>query len=430
MAINTSYSHQAFQIITAPFRAVGWVGSQIASRIDQVVTGLAFGDQFADLQHFLSHETNADRKTLWQAKVTDLTQHVQNVSFLSKTAIILHKTINKILFVRQCLLKYVIHPSIREFNYRSLLDPTLTIAQQYLTLGMNRADRMVKNKEASTINLYTDDHKQLDGYVVYADSNDHDLKKRPVVVMVPGNFAYAEGYLDLASNYAKALKVNVVLYNPRGVGKSLSQECSTQDAILDFKAAAQFAIHHVGEKNTFIYGQSLGGGISAAGLEYMKKEGSLADGVGLYVNHNSFSSLHGFLGGQSNSRLAYVISRIGLFLIGLNPLNNYNAIVNTKLADRVIVNTAGQDELMVGMGRASTFLKEHRESELVNRVSFIDIEANGHNDEDYLVQDENNVWRPTYFFDSEDQTQACNYFEAIKTWADESAQRLNKESNP
>jgi predicted RNA-binding protein YlxR (DUF448 family)/ribulose bisphosphate carboxylase small subunit len=257
---------------------------------------------------------------------------------------------------------------------------------------IQHVNQQIELGEAKRINLYTEDHRQIDGYVVYADKGKTDLKDKPILVMAQGNFMTAELAYDHAKALAKELNVNVVLYNPLGVGHSLGEQVSTGDSVSACEAAIKYALKEActsdsGKVNTSkcaVYGHSLGGGISATAVDNLIHKGMKP--LGLYVNHHSFTSLSGFVQGQVEAKtksdfvagLVEFLARMGLALIGFNNLNAKKALTNTKIANQVVVMTAGQDSLMKESGRLGNALAS---SKTVNDIMRKEVSTLGHNDE-------------------------------------------------
>ena len=98
------------------------------------------------------------------------------------------------------------------------------------------------------------------------------------MVMSQGNFMAYENAYDTAKAYATKHNINIILYNPRGVGYSLGKERNTRQAITDCKAVINYALsNYCGDdpKHLGVYGHSLGGGITATALHEMRKNENL-----------------------------------------------------------------------------------------------------------------------------------------------------------
>jgi pimeloyl-ACP methyl ester carboxylesterase len=216
---------------------------------------------------------------------------------------------------------------------------------------------------ARPLSIVTEDGVTLDGCVV--STARRSCGQRPVLVMVVGNAMYYETCLPLAATLADACKIDVLLYNGRGVGRSTGRELGTADAVRDCRAVLQHAMeryHRVG-----VYGFSLGGGISAVALKGLRREEPIAmERVSLYVNVNSFPSLHhcvggivaGVLGGlqAAGESIFGSLARGTFWLTGFDALDAQSAIAGTRLAEQVVVMCAEQDEVMRGGGRLADAL--------------------------------------------------------------------------
>lgn len=256
----------------------------------------------------------------------------------------------------------------------------------------------VKKGEAKKLNIYTKDHQQLDACVVYADKDNPQVSDKKMMVMVQGNLTSYEQAFSEAQAYAKKYGVNVLIYNPRGVGESLGKEYGTKDAVEDCKSVIKYAKDQgIDPKNLGVLGQSLGGGVSSTALKELIQEGDLPkDGVGLYINKHSFSSLHGFALGFANSKspLLLAIVKTCLTLIGFNTLNTHDNITNYQLANKVVVLTAEDDEVMTGIGKASESLQNDPKAKLketASKLQFINVKGVTHNtDEEYVTSTNSN----------------------------------------
>ncbi|HET6343380.1 MAG TPA: alpha/beta hydrolase, partial [Myxococcota bacterium] len=213
------------------------------------------------------------------------------------------------------------------------------------------------------LSVVTEDGVALDGCIVSPARPSR--RQRPVLVMVLGNAMYYETCLPLAATLADACKIEVMLYNGRGVGRSAGQETGTADAVRDCRAV----LRHAAERyhNVGVYGFSLGGGISAVALKTLRLEEPVAmECVGLYLNVNSFPSLHhcvggifaGVLGGLrvAGESIFGSLARGTFWLTGFDPLDAQAAIASTRLAEQVVVMCAERDEVMRGGGRLADAL--------------------------------------------------------------------------
>ncbi|WP_068469719.1 alpha/beta hydrolase family protein [Candidatus Protochlamydia phocaeensis] len=355
-------------------------------------------------------KTSAQLHTeLLDSKEASLKEYIATLSFSSKIKLIFLQAAAKTSLIGSAIVRNLIHPATKELTYEAISAATPEALQKakmemkkpnatkeaekaYNTLryqekvseAMRAVEEDIQLGNAERINIFTSDHQQLDGCVIYGGPNKGE--NRPVLVMSQGNLMTYELSYETAKAYAKEYGVNVVLYNPRGIGHSLGKENTTGEAVTDCKAAIEYASQRFCPDNPqklAVYGHSLGGGISATALKELIQEGALPKGgIGLYTNHHSFSSLQGFISGQANKNL-FTIGSIALKLIGLNTLDAEQAVSKNRLASKVIVATGEQDDLMKGQGRLRDRLLSIFKSEEWQKkdVSFISLNAFGHNDE-------------------------------------------------
>lgn len=300
---------------------------------------------------------------------------------------------------------------------------------------INPFDSEVKQGKAKRIAFYTDDHYKLDGCIVYGNIDEHHLKNRKIMMMALGNgFTWHQGYLH-AQLMAQIFDCNVLLYNPRGIGKSSGSIRYMQDAVEDCKAAIAYALKkactdersgQINAQQLCVYGHSLGGAISAIALEELVKEGKIdAEGVGLYINHHSFSSLSGFVKGIG--KILERPSRLFLAIANHNELKAKKAIMETKLATRVIVATGEKDTLMRKLSRLEQTLRDEevRGVSLANQVTYISIPDYGHHqEEEYLLDYEAMMINSTEeaiqslgTSNSKKLKQLATYHQIIEEWA-------------
>ena len=224
------------------------------------------------------------------------------------------------------------------------------------------------------IQVYTKDHQQLDGMVVYEGAAMD--KSKPVVVMCLGNGMLYEDVIYYAKDIARNSHVNVLLYNPRGVGLSLGEEFTLDEAVEDCKAVIKYAQNELcggDARRLGVFGLSLGGGISAEALKQLQGEKQLKK-IGLYINQNSFPSLHKFAEGSLH--LNPLLGRIALAIVGLNPLNSGHTLATRKLAKHTTVITAEHDEVMTGPGCLSDYLQSVLSSQnTTNKKAKEDVKA-------------------------------------------------------
>ncbi len=180
-------------------------------------------------------------------------------------------------------------------------------------------------------------------------------------MMSAGNGFCYEQWLAQAERIARENNVDVLLYNPRGVGLSLGAEYDTDDAVEDCKAVIKYALKDNGWDEVGVFGLSLGGGITATALREMQNEQAVGR-IGLYINCESFPSIHECLKGMTG--IPAIVCRIGLAILGINPLSGAEDLVNRELADITAVITAEEDQIMKGEGRLANYLERYKNSVL------------------------------------------------------------------
>lgn len=283
-----------------------------------------------------SDAKNDDIVEIVRLKRESLLEHIKTVSFSEKISLSLKLLVSKINLIRNLIMRQLIHPSASIKRYENLQN------HYPITVG-------------ESVTLYSKDHQQLDARIFRGGVSD---ETRPIFVMCPGNGMSYEDWLDRAQQIASDNNVDVLLYNPRGVGLSLGELHNTDEDVEDCKAAINYALDLCQDPSQVgVLGFSLGGGITATALKELLNEGKFTE-IGLYVNVNSFSSLQGFIKGQTGIPL--IIGRIALWILGINPLNAGDALIQNKLASRTVVITAENDDLMKGIGRLSDYLNESR----------------------------------------------------------------------
>lgn len=109
------------------------------------------------------------------------------------------------------------------------------------------------------------------------------VEEQKTVIIFPGNGASSFSY-DHFHKAFKNLGWNILLFDPRHVGKSQRKLATCKSTLIDGETAYQFAkAQGVKKENILLWGHSLGGGISAAVAANHKKV--------MHMNDRSFSSL-------------------------------------------------------------------------------------------------------------------------------------------
>ena len=345
-------------------------------------------------QKVTDHQTE---KMKIDQRTNELKQHLDEakLSIGDKLGILWKTTAAKMHPLRTAIMKNLIHPSTKTFTQEKLSkDEELNS----VFIDQNQMiDELVKKREVDPIKIHTEDHHQLAGWVIKASSPD-----RPTMVMVSGNLATAELIFESAQNYSKKHDINVLIYNPRGVVQSLGKERSTQQAVTDCEAATRYALENLCQndpRKLAVYGHSLGGGVTATALKRMVKKGELpSDGIGLYVNSNSFSSLQGFLKGISGTLIKNeralnhleTIFKRTLQAIRLNTLDSEKAI-KKGIARQVVIFTADNDEVILKHGRLGERFTTTEKIKVFTATMFTPNGELAHNqDHQYLQNNEYN----------------------------------------
>lgn len=109
------------------------------------------------------------------------------------------------------------------------------------------------------------------------------IEEQKTVIIFPGNGASSFSYDHFHKTF-KDLGWNILLFDPRHVGKSQRKLATCKSTIIDGETAYQFAkAQGIRKENILLWGHSLGGGISAAVAANHKKT--------MHMNDRSFSSL-------------------------------------------------------------------------------------------------------------------------------------------
>jgi hypothetical protein len=324
--------------------------AKIQNKIDRILNTFAFGNQFNQIENI--------RKVLPEIatyKKAILENHIKTVSNFSKISLGLKLKIERINIIRTIIMRTAIHPAIGAYPFEKAFNEHW------------HAKNIQTNEER--IDIFTKDHQLLDARIIYADKNKD--KNKLTVVWFTGNMGCLGMSIEEASKIARIANVNILLYNPRGVGLSLGTEYTLDEAVEDGKAVIKHAFQYLCKndpKRLGVYGLSLGGGISAAALNELQNE-KVIKKIALYVNHQSFPSLQHCVKGLKR-KVPTMITRLGLALIRTNPLNTGHVLTKKTLADETIVLTAGNDQIMKGFGRLENYLEKNANS-LTRKIEYI-----------------------------------------------------------
>lgn len=275
-----------------------------------------------------------------------------------------------------------IFPASRYLTGDSLKDRVFDHALRR-ELSFNYEERIGR---ASRIKFYTDDHIQLDGCIVYADPSNKRLSEKKMMVMVQGNFGSWQGAFTHAQAMAQKYGCNVLIYNPRGVGVSGGRAERLSDAVVDCRAAIRFALSACGDpRRVALYGHSLGGGVSAEALREMVSAGSLPEsGVGLYINHHSFTSLSDVVKNISPwTKLLGGLARTVIKKTGHINLKTKSIIQETRLAHHVVIATAEQETIVCGSSQVGPRLQKSSKP-VANDVTYVTTPYGHHEEVEYL----------------------------------------------
>jgi hypothetical protein len=322
-------------------------GEKIHEKVDAILTRLAFGNQWNQLD--IISKKNPEIAAL---KRDSLNEHIKTVSTWDKFTLALKLLAEKINFIRTILMRKIIHPATFQSTYEKT-SSTYTYYNDPQFPWINK--QPVLNGES--FDFYSKDHQQLNGMVIYADLLTRD-KNKPVVIMCLGNEQVYEDLMDEASLIAKEKNVNVVLYNARGVGLSLGEELTTDEAVEDCKAAIKYALNNFCDNDPNrlqVFGHSLGGGITVAALDELINE-KIFEKIGAYYNHRSFSSMPDLVEGIRG--ISAKIGRGVFNWLGLNPLDSAKVLSTKKVARKVYVITAKNDQVMKANGRLANYLQQ------------------------------------------------------------------------
>lgn len=367
--------------------------------------------------------------SLKSERFESLQKYRDSLSNEEKVKLIFMHALNQANIVGTLILQKLIHPATVELTKKNINEASIeklqdlvdqekdtTTMRHLLSIKekMQLVNQDVIAGRAERIHFYTKDHQQLDGCIIYGKGEVD--KSKPVMLMSQGNFMTYEAGYQTAKAYADKHNVNVALYNPRGVGNSLGTERNVKQAVEDCKAFIKFtsenycsSLNAKGEKQIdfnklAVYGHSLGGGISAEALKELILEGFMpATGVGLYINHHSFSSLSGYTTTQVESKTApyfkgkfarialNIIHKILSFSIKAfegSDLDASKVLQKHQIANQSIIVTGEKDTMMTGLGR----LRERLQAILTQlekedkKLVFINANTMEHNDEDEYAE--------------------------------------------
>lgn len=278
--------------------------------------------------------------TLYRERAEAVTQHFNALTTWQALGVVASRLFDTVWFARG-LLNGMIHPATTA--YRAPVLP-----------GDRYAEQLVTEKMAERVHFFTRDHVLLDGLLV----GPRDDQARPVLVLGLPNMMSYQAFVHDAASLADSRNVRVLLYNDRGIGRSLGTQHSTGQAVRDCRAALNFAYSRSGDQGIEVFGMSLGGGVTARALAQAQAAGEFTwRDVRRYVNCHSFSSLSKCIGGLMGAWVG-VLARGVFALTGMDNLDTLHALRTRRLARQVVVLTAQDDEVMTKAARLGEALAD------------------------------------------------------------------------
>jgi pimeloyl-ACP methyl ester carboxylesterase len=193
------------------------------------------------------------------------------------------------------------------------------------------------------------------------------LESSKWIVLYNGNGMLYENWMNSVRNqYPKEVSDthNFILFNYRGVGDSQGFPNTARDLVLDGITPID-SLKKMGVKDSNIYleGISLGGGISAQAASHhpkvnaanLKSFSSMANLLNGVV-HNSLVEKHKWSSCAAKS-LAWVISGLAGHILSTMGWEIDSAKAWPKIQGKKRIETANQDQLMIGDGRLANYLK-------------------------------------------------------------------------
>ena len=238
---------------------------------------------------------------------------------------------------------------------------------------------------ARRICFFTGDpaHALLDGLVVEPPSQAAP-GPRPTMVVVMGFALTYEMAYPQARQFAEQLGLRVLLYNSRGVGRSLGTQPSIRCAIDDYIAAIRYAQRELGARHIGVYGISIGCALGILGTQEMAAQNELLGGqLGLFAGIRGFSSVARVVGAYLGF-VGRLIAHALLRAAGLPTLDLEAALRQPLAAQRTVLTAAQDDWLVRGDGQLPQGLRLRPGRDAVlpsgQRVVCVVPHGNGHND--------------------------------------------------
>ncbi|RYF06272.1 MAG: alpha/beta fold hydrolase, partial [Deltaproteobacteria bacterium] len=190
-----------------------------------------------------------------------------------------------------------------------------------------------------------------------------------------------EACLEEALGMALAHRVRVLLYNGRGVGRSLGRELTCADEVVDCEAVLRYAAQH--SEHVAVVAFSLGAAVCTVALGRLRRAGVFAAAEpGLLVSRRSFTNL-----AAAAARLCVAAPLVPamqgllrglLFVTGADPLDAAQVLRTTRVARKVVI-TGIEDDDVIGDG-ARLAQGVAPGSRTANRIEYISRPGCDHDD--------------------------------------------------
>lgn len=282
--------------------------------------------QLAQLSRFARRAPQ--HTALWQARGKALSEYAH--SHLGGMGP--PKPSGRVKFLRGCLMP--------------LLHPASYIFANKPTLADQKIARLQSGCGAQRCHTFSSEGHLLDALLLQPQAAGTAHRSRPLaLLLVVVGFAMTyETIVDEAQKLADTFGMQVLLYNSRGIGKSLGTPGHTGQMILDSEAAillAQRISSRIG-----VYGLSFGAATSLFALQQLGARGALLnDCVALYASIRSFSCLADVAQAHLPAGSAAWINR-ALQAAELHPLRSAEAMRAPLPAQHILVATAAADRLV------------------------------------------------------------------------------------
>ena len=178
---------------------------------------------------------------------------------------------------------------------------------------------------------------------------------QPCLVVVVGNAMTYELIAPQALSLAASFGLGVLLYNSRGLGRSLGQVTCPQDAVDDCRAAIRWAQRLGGPVG--LYGISLGAAWALRAAQQMAAAGELsAAGLGLIALVRTFASPRQVVAAHLGPAAGRLAERC-LAAAGFDNLDLAAALARPLPARQVMLTAASRDALVPPAAQLATALE-------------------------------------------------------------------------